>query len=42
MDNDWIYFDFLPEAGPKVYHFNNETWNDFDKSKEVSLTETLF
>jgi hypothetical protein len=42
MDNDWIYFDFLPETGPKVYHFNNETWNDFDKSKEVSLTETLF
>ena len=33
MDNDWIYFDFLPETGPKVYHFNNETWNDFDKSK---------
>ena len=42
MDNDWIYFDFLPETGPKVYHFNNETWDEFDKSKEVSLTETLF
>ena len=42
MDNDWIYFDFQSETGPKVYHFNNETWNDFDKSKEESLTETLF
>ncbi|MDA8774698.1 PQQ-binding-like beta-propeller repeat protein [Opitutales bacterium] len=41
-DNDWLYFDFLTETGPKIYHFKNETWNDFDKNKVASTTDSLF
>ncbi|MDA8824124.1 PQQ-binding-like beta-propeller repeat protein [Opitutales bacterium] len=41
-DNDWVYFDFLPDSGPRVFHFNNESWDTFDKNKIISATENLF
>ena len=42
QDNDWIYFDFQSDSGPKVYHYNNETWDTFDKDQIISITEKLF
>ena len=41
-DNDWVYFNFESESGAKVYRFNNETWETFDKNKIVSIEDTLF
>ena len=41
-DNDWLYFDFESESGAKVYRFNNEKWEAFDRNKIVSIEDTLF
>ena len=41
-DNDWVYFDFLSDPGPRIFHFNNESWDTFDKNKIISVSENLF
>ena len=41
-DKHWVYFDFLSDSGPRVFHFNNESWDTFDKNKIISATENFF
>jgi hypothetical protein len=41
-DNNWLYFDFISEAGAKIYNFKNETWSEFDKNQAISIIDILF